>query len=796
MAKRKKDLLAILSDKPTKDDLLNFRDYSNLLTNVILNSETPATIGVFGDWGSGKTSLMLMIDENLQKKKLKTIWFNAWKYDKEDALWRSLILSIIKGLSSKEKDIDGATLKLYSAVSTEKLGQIEIDWLEIGKTLLKGAAFLAAPLLLIPGFANIFANSSFVEQIPAAFTRRKIQQSRERISSIEEFEDLYKELISKHIDGEKIVVFIDDLDRCLPTRALEVFEALKSFLDADGCVYVVACDTRLINQGLHEKYTEKSKIDLEDYLGKIVQFSFSIPPIRAEDAENFIRKLGLAVDSDDSLRLISTSLERNPRKLKRFLSDLKIKSQLVKSRGLLLKTETLIKMSCIAFTWKDFWIASLSSPSVFSRAQKIAISPAEEEKSPDDIEFGKLFHLDDRLYSFLSSQPLVSDADLLEYIFLSTTTSTSLPEPPKNEKIKSSPAYESKIEQVLFDFPVDQRINERQRNELNRIVAAIRGGTSLIVVTGRAGVGKTTLLRLVERVGSENNNYISTYVRIESFAGLLPEANVWFYEIARRISQDLSDKGFSIRFKPSKDQITLHEFERFIADALGAMKDKRFVIMLDGYDALPSDLTNRFDYEFLPGLRTILTSNSSVTLILSGRYRGEAFPENFVSQFSDIESMSIELSGANLGNIDEEYERLMSLPTNDYDLGEAYKLLFLFENELRRLITTQFDKFDWWKIGLSKLPFKRISNISDNDRLASLTLGELFKIMLANESWERIFNEIFPNKDYIEEKTSIILNTRNQIAHTRELSYRQLEQFVISAKDMLKILHTKNSGLQ
>ena len=178
----KKDLLAILSDKPTKDDLLNFKDYSDLLTNVVVNSETPSTIGIFGDWGSGKTSLMLMIDEHLQKKNIKTIWFNAWKYDKEEALWRALIFSILKGLSAGQKEIDDATLKLYAAVSTESLGKVQIDWLEIGKTALKGIVFFMAPLLLIPGIANAFANAGFLDQISNAFTKRKVQQSQERIS--------------------------------------------------------------------------------------------------------------------------------------------------------------------------------------------------------------------------------------------------------------------------------------------------------------------------------------------------------------------------------------------------------------------------------------------------------------------------------------------------------------------------------------------------------------------------------------------------------------------------------------
>ena len=62
-----------------------------------------------------------------------------------------------------------------------------------------------------------------------------------------------------------------------------------------------------------------------------------------------------------------------------------------------MKPDALVKMSCIANTWKDFWVSSLKSPNVFDRAQKIALSPDNYEKSPDDMEFSKSFHLDEKL---------------------------------------------------------------------------------------------------------------------------------------------------------------------------------------------------------------------------------------------------------------------------------------------------------------------------------------------------------------------------------------------------------------
>ncbi|CAG0941813.1 hypothetical protein ANRL1_00704 [Anaerolineae bacterium] len=79
----------IWTDKATVIDRLGFEDYRGTIDEVVKGAETPITIGVFGRWGSGKTSLMLMVEQDLKQVGARTIWFDAWKYEKEDTLWRS-----------------------------------------------------------------------------------------------------------------------------------------------------------------------------------------------------------------------------------------------------------------------------------------------------------------------------------------------------------------------------------------------------------------------------------------------------------------------------------------------------------------------------------------------------------------------------------------------------------------------------------------------------------------------------------------------------------------------------------
>lgn len=778
---KKIDKLAIFSDKPTKIDLLNFKDYSNLLSNVVANSETPSTIGIFGEWGSGKTSLMLMIEDHLQKKGIKTIWFNAWKYDKEEALWRALILSILRGLSAEQKEIDDTTLKLYEAVSTEKLGQMQIDWLEIGKTLLKGTvsviAVIAAPLFLLPGFVNAFVSAKFLDQVSNAFTRRKILQSRERISSIEQFEELYQHLISKYIiDHDRIVILIDDLDRCVPIRSLEVLEALKSFLDASGCVYVVACDTRLINHGLLEKYDGKIGINLDEYLAKIVQFSFTIPPIRIEDAEIFIRNFGLSISSDDVNRLISTTIDRNPRKLKRFLSDLKIKSQLVKARGLLIRPNVLVKMSCIAYSWKDFWSASINSSSVIERAQKIALSEDKNEKSDDDVEFSKLFNIDERLYNFLRTQPLISEADIQEYIFLAATTSSPR-EKTSKDLLYSNEEYFQKYKYIDSAKNLSSFENEK---EFSLIFNALKEETQLIMVIGAAGTGKTTLLKRIDV--THFANIVIAYINSKSSSlGSFPTKE-FLYEFARLISQQIRDRGYEVRFQPDSSSLTPEGLNIYLKKILSAFKDKRLVIMIDDAEYL--------NMENILSFNRMLAENKSLTVILSSRIKLISSTQKKWEKISKITIVMQRISPSTFNNM---YKRLMSIPMNYFDASEAYNLVYLFENELRILISNKFTEFDWWQQGLSIVDNKRIMT-GGKYSLDNFTLGELFKLVMIEKNWRKVFSQIFPSKEYLEQKTPIILSARNAIAHNRALTNNKFNEFAMVVKELLLIIHTINFG--
>jgi len=97
MSKPKQTPIPLLDDRAADRDLLHFTPYTNTLLDIISDPQTkgPLVVGVFGSWGSGKTSLMRFVEHSLAESKPPTgpgfrlAWFDAWKYEKEDALWRA-----------------------------------------------------------------------------------------------------------------------------------------------------------------------------------------------------------------------------------------------------------------------------------------------------------------------------------------------------------------------------------------------------------------------------------------------------------------------------------------------------------------------------------------------------------------------------------------------------------------------------------------------------------------------------------------------------------------------------------
>ena len=325
----------ILDDLPTERDGLDFMPYVQALVDVCTTASTPLTIGVFGTWGSGKTSLLKMVQKNLPPE-YTLAWFDAWKYDKEETLWRAFLLTVLLAVEDRigeTEEIKALKTMLYRGLDLEKVGGVTIDLARLGAVAAQGAVQIG--LSFIPPLAQL---AKFVEELQKsaaqtltgdsvdAIRRERTRIHIEQIRSLEQFQGKFRDLIESCVAPRRLVVFIDDLDRCLPEKAIEVLEAIKLFVDVPHCVFLLGLDHEVIARGVEMRYKDfqaaenGSKAQIIDggrYLEKIIQLPFTIPPVERGDMEEFIQGLTTAWPHPACPLVFARGLGNNPRQIKR-----------------------------------------------------------------------------------------------------------------------------------------------------------------------------------------------------------------------------------------------------------------------------------------------------------------------------------------------------------------------------------------------------------------------------------------------------------------------------------------------
>ena len=315
----------IISDNPEKDSrLFGFDGYAKTIAELIAykDNKTPLVIGIYGPWGSGKTTLMQTVLSCFRKiddykdhfRNIKTVWFQAWKYKEEEEILAALIEEIFKAMKR-----DG--------------------FLENCKAQIETLVKKFDTLKFIEKFTELFSGvdvSEFFSKL----------EYREKLGFFDTFQDFFDRLLWDYLNwrpkkstGEKpddkkgvLVIFIDDLDRCPKGRILKVLETIKLFMDKEGCVFVIGAANEIIENALKETYGE----DSSKFMDKIVQVTFNLPQVTATDFESYIENIRPDIKNDMSphLSLITPVMQNNPRRLKRFLNNLSLQEGLLKNKNI------------------------------------------------------------------------------------------------------------------------------------------------------------------------------------------------------------------------------------------------------------------------------------------------------------------------------------------------------------------------------------------------------------------------------------------------------------------------------
>ena len=394
------------SDKETSKDLLGFNVHASLLKSVVTNEKNlPITIGLYGDWGSGKSSVLEILKEQLKDDEdTVVVYFDGWTFESFDDAKIALIQGIVDELEKNKKFLS----KVGDGLSDLKDDFVKlkdsINWMRLLKATAKMvvptiAAFSTGGASIIPTIAlalkdNQHSLNSIIEEGRLEeFLKQNVvkEEEEKKYAAVREFRSDFEKLIQKSKQG-KVVILIDDLDRCLPRHIIDSLEAIKLFLNVPKTAFVIAADEFIVSNAIKSEY--KSLIDASNdgegnredlgksYMEKFIQLPYHLPTLSRKEVETYVTLLFCQeflddesfekVQSDfskfvtenkfekygwDNIRkiidptkyielnatigfvshfsaIIGTALRWNPRLIKRFLNAYEIRLNLLKVSGL------------------------------------------------------------------------------------------------------------------------------------------------------------------------------------------------------------------------------------------------------------------------------------------------------------------------------------------------------------------------------------------------------------------------------------------------------------------------------
>jgi predicted KAP-like P-loop ATPase len=297
----------ILTDNETKVDLLNNEAIATTIIKLLRDRpDRPVTVGVHGDWGAGKSSVLEMIEAGFDgEEKVLCLKFNGWRFQGFEDAKIALIEGIVTGLIEKRPALTRAGEAVRAVFR-------RIDWLKIAKRA-GGLAFTAATGVPSPDL--IHSAMGAIEGFMADPTKLATKENAERAmgevkellkekadgestnvpEEINAFREAFDDLLDK-AGVEQLVVLIDDLDRCLPDTAIETLEAVRLFVFTSRTAFVVAADEAMIEYSVRKHFpdlpdTTGPQSYARNYLEKLIQVPFRIPALGDTETRIYVTLL-------------------------------------------------------------------------------------------------------------------------------------------------------------------------------------------------------------------------------------------------------------------------------------------------------------------------------------------------------------------------------------------------------------------------------------------------------------------------------------------------------------------------
>lgn len=468
------------NDSETNSDFIDYQHHVTAVTKIInTDALLPCSIGIFGDWGSGKSSLMKMIsDRYIKDKDCLVIKFNGWLFegyeDAKTVLMGRIIDEIIRNRTLEEKGKE-LVKKLLKRIDFIKLGGTAVKY---GLGIAAGGPIGLATLTLADAVKGLkdFDYDSYIKES----SENKDVSLR---NNIQGFHSNFEELITE-TKIKKIIVLIDDLDRCTPDTIIGTLEAIKLFLFTKNTAFIIGADERLIKYAVRRRFPEIPGESAEvgrDYLEKLIQYPIRIPPLNSTELETYINllftriylegakfeplrdavmkaKINKGFNSafnignvqefiqdtlSDELKealslsaqinpILSIGLNGNPRQTKRFLNTLLIRHEMAKSKKVALKKKVLAKLMLLEYfkpeTFKLFYSLQAKNNGIAKGIDILegvakkplagANSHAKTQDNDSEPEIEALLQ-DEWFRDWLASEPSLKDENLQPYYYFS-----------------------------------------------------------------------------------------------------------------------------------------------------------------------------------------------------------------------------------------------------------------------------------------------------------------------------------------------------------------------------------------
>ena len=290
-------------DSASNIDMLAYKPFAELLYRIIHNERmNPLTIGLYGSWGAGKSTVLKLTEDIISEKrsegskKIECISINAWMLESYDDAKCALMESLLKSMEecgSAKSEIKG----LFKRVDCLRLGAAAVKkGIPLALSLATGNP-MPFMINLSDSIINKLKSEDGIQDIydgVSKFTNEYIKPKDGNSESIVENVRMFKKEFQEVIESlgvDNLVVMIDDLDRCTPDKIIDTLEAIKLFLAVPRITFIIAVDERVIKYSIKSRYPmiDNDSVDIsKDYIEKIIQLPVNIPELSEVDIMNYM----------------------------------------------------------------------------------------------------------------------------------------------------------------------------------------------------------------------------------------------------------------------------------------------------------------------------------------------------------------------------------------------------------------------------------------------------------------------------------------------------------------------------